>query len=239
MLAVAALLPDRVAAAAALCSVAPFDAEGLDFTAGMGEQNVVSMAAAQADEATHRANHELELANVLNATPEQLVEAWTTLLGPADREVLTGSLAEGILAEIRAGIVPSSDGWFDDDRCFVRPWGFDVASIRIPVLVWQGEQDRFVPFAHGEWLAAHIPGAEARLEGGSTATSRSSSAACRRCTRGCSSVSPRTTEGPSRGPQSLYGSTTSRPAIATPSGRSVCFTRIESPCAASTSGRRL
>ena len=31
----------------------------------------------------------------------------------------------------------------------------------------------------------------------------------------------------SRGPQSLYGSCTSRPAIATPSGRSVCFTRIE------------
>src|SRR5438034_6608046 len=48
-----------------------------------------------------------------------------------------------------------------------------------------------------------------------------------------------TTKGRSRGPQSLYGSTTSRPAIATPSGRSVCFTRIESPCAASTSGKRL
>src|SRR5215213_5719729 len=42
-----------------------------------------------------------------------------------------------------------------------------------------------------------------------------------------------------RGPQSLYGSCTSRPAIATPSGRSVCFTRTVSPCAASTSGRRL
>ncbi len=39
--------------------------------------------------------------------------------------------------------------------------------------------------------------------------------------------------------QSLYGSYTSRPAIATPSGRSVCLTRIEPACAASTSGRRL
>src|SRR5581483_3132479 len=35
-LATAALLPDRVAAAASLASVAPFDAEGLDFLAGMG-----------------------------------------------------------------------------------------------------------------------------------------------------------------------------------------------------------
>ena len=39
--------------------------------------------------------------------------------------------------------------------------------------------------------------------------------------------------------QSLYGSKMSRPAIATPSGRSVCLTRIEPACAARTSGSRL
>lgn len=55
--------------------------------------------------------------------------------------MLSGALAEFTLARIAAGIDPSSDGWFDDDLCFVRPWGFDVASIRVPVLVWHGEQD--------------------------------------------------------------------------------------------------
>jgi len=33
----------------------------------------------------------------------------------------------------------------------------------VPVLVVHGLEDRFVPFGHGEWPAAHIPGAQSRL----------------------------------------------------------------------------
>jgi pimeloyl-ACP methyl ester carboxylesterase len=40
------------------------------------------------------------------------------------------------------------------------PWGFELESIRVPVQVWHGREDRFVPFPHGQWLAAHVPGAE-------------------------------------------------------------------------------
>jgi len=162
-LATAALLPERVAAAASLASIAPFDAAGLDFTAGMGEINVQSYEAMSAGEEAHRAQHERELAGLLETTPDRLVEVWATVLGPADSEVLTGDLAEFVLDNARAGIVPDSGGWLDDDLVFVEPWGFDPASIRVPVLLRHGEQDRFVPFGHGLWLAARIPGAEARL----------------------------------------------------------------------------
>lgn len=88
---------------------------------------------------------------------------WQTLLGPSDREVVTGVLAAFLLDHMRAGIGPNGDGWIDDDRAFVTPWGFDLASIRVPVQLWQGEQDQFVPHGHGVWLAEHIPGIDARL----------------------------------------------------------------------------
>ncbi len=122
VLGTAALLPDRVAAAASLASIAPVDAEGLDYTAGMGELNVEGFNAIRAGEEQHRVQHEREREGVRGATPEQLLEAWSSILGPADREVLTERLVEFALESIAAGIEPSSDGWFDDDLVFVEPW---------------------------------------------------------------------------------------------------------------------
>jgi len=162
-LAAAALLPERVAAAASLASVAPYGADGLDWLAGMGELNVEEFGVIFEGEEAQRASMEKQREGLLSARPEELVEQWQTLLGPADREVATGEFAAELLDHMRAGIEAGGDGWLDDDLVFVKPWGFDVAAIRVPVLVWHGEQDKFVPFEHGVWLSEHIPGVDARL----------------------------------------------------------------------------
>src|SRR5205823_7134433 len=120
-LAAAALMPDRVIAAAALASCAPYDAEGLDFLEGMGEQNVEEFGVIFEGKDAHRASIEKQRQELLSATPEQLVELWQTLLGPSDREVATGKLAAFLLDHMRAGIDPSGEGWIDDDLAFVAP----------------------------------------------------------------------------------------------------------------------
>jgi pimeloyl-ACP methyl ester carboxylesterase len=163
-LALAALLPERCAAAAALAPLAPYDAEGLDWFAGMDEQSVEEFGAALAGEEQLRVLLERDRAELMRITPDELVEVWRTLLGLADVEVITnGQVAAAVLDAIRDGLGQSIDGWLDDDIAFVRPWGFELDSIRVPVLHWQGEQDRFVPFGHGVWLSEHIPGVESHL----------------------------------------------------------------------------
>lgn len=164
VLACAALLPDLVAAAASLASLAPYGAEGLDYFADMGEENVEDARLFFKDEAAARAKTDAYREEMLAATAADVANTVKTLLTPTDAAVLTGEMAEFLVYSAREGLELSSEGWWEDN-CLLQPWGFSLADISIPVLVMHGREDRFVPFAHGEWLARHIPGAEARLLG--------------------------------------------------------------------------
>lgn len=159
----AALLPDLVPAVAVLASVAPWGADGLDYFDGMGEMNVDDTRLQLEDPVAARAKCEADREEMLTLEPEPLAEYLRTLLSPADAAVLTGELAQFLVDSTRAGLAPGSDGWWDDSEAFVKPWGFDLAAISTPVLLYHGRQDKFVPFGHGEWLARHIPGVEAKL----------------------------------------------------------------------------
>jgi pimeloyl-ACP methyl ester carboxylesterase len=162
-LACAALVPDRVTAAATLASVGPVDADGLDFMAGMGEDNVTEFQLAVNDHDGLRPLLEKWSAEMLAAEPQQIYDMIQSIISEVDKEALSGDFAEFLYTCDVIGQRHGIDGWYDDDLAFARPWGFDLGSIQAPVLLWQGRQDLMVPFAHGEWLAEHIPGVEARL----------------------------------------------------------------------------
>jgi pimeloyl-ACP methyl ester carboxylesterase len=72
-------------------------------------------------------------------------------------------MAEFLTSSAHEGLAPGSQGMWDDACACVRPWGFEPADVSVPLLVLHGRQDTEVPFGHGQWLATHIPGAEARL----------------------------------------------------------------------------
>jgi pimeloyl-ACP methyl ester carboxylesterase len=164
-LACAALLPGRCRAAATIAGVAPRQADGLDWLAGMGEENLAEFAAARAGEAKLTEFLTVAAAELRGITAEQVAAGLGDLVGDADKAVITGEFASYLAASFRAALASGIDGWRDDDLAFDQDWGFPLAA-DVPVAIWQGDQDRMVPFAHGDWLAAHVGGATPHLIAG-------------------------------------------------------------------------
>jgi len=165
-LACAALLPGRCLAAASVAGVAPYDADGLDFMAGMGPENVeeFTLTVRGADALTPFL--EKEAAVLGEVTGGQIVESMGGLISGADAAVLTGEYADGLAEALRGAVRTGIAGWRDDDLAFAADWGFGLDALAGRAAIWQGDQDNMVPFAHGQWLAARIPDASVHLEPG-------------------------------------------------------------------------
>ena len=129
----------------------------------MGEENLEEFAAAQAGEEQLLAYLEQHGTALASASGAEIHAALGDLLSDVDRAALSGDFADYLAASTREGLAKGLWGWFDDDIAFFKDWGFELEAIATPVTIWQGRQDRFVPFAHGEWLAAHVAGARAEL----------------------------------------------------------------------------
>lgn len=164
-LAAAALLPERVRAAATIASSAPYGAEGLDWMEGLGKGNVDEHEQLLKGDEALRGYIEAELEELRQVTTrERLLEVLDKHLCEADRAMLGTEFGASVLANwIRIGAQGSVWGWLDDDKAHVAEWGFDLARMTPPVTVWQGGEDRIVPPTHGEWLARHLPNAKLRF----------------------------------------------------------------------------
>jgi pimeloyl-ACP methyl ester carboxylesterase len=156
-------LGDRVVAVASLAGVAPWEAEGLDWLDGMGQDNLDEFGATLEGEDVLRSYLAEQRAQMLASDPQAIGETLDSLLCPPDRACLTGELAEFLHEQIHVGLSGGVEGWLEDDFAFLEPWGFELEDIDVPVQVWHGTQDQFVPVAHGHWLAERIPDAEAHI----------------------------------------------------------------------------
>ncbi len=164
-LACAALLPGRCLAAATMAGVAPYRAEGLDWLAGMGAENVEEFGATLAGEGALTSYLEPAAREMAAMTAADVTAGLGDLVSAADQAAVTGEFAEYLAASFRAAVAGGVAGWRDDDLAFAADWGFTMADVGAgaPITVWQGDQDMMVPYLHGQWLAAHIPGARAHL----------------------------------------------------------------------------
>ncbi|GIH96771.1 alpha/beta hydrolase [Planobispora siamensis] len=174
-LAIAALLPDQVSACASVVGLAPYDAPGLDWYAGMSAGNVAEFRAAARGEQDYRVLVERLAAEALagvEAGGLQVADAYQ--LPEADRRALARRHHEdGYLQRMRLTYRDGVDGWVDDCIALTRPWGFEVSTLTTPTSVWYGTADVLVSRDHHEYLLATISGARRReLRGGHVLSDR-------------------------------------------------------------------
>ena len=163
VLACAALLPDRVVRATCAVGVAPLGSPGLDedaWLAGMDPENVKEFRWAQAGEDVLTPELEAEQKRVeerVSVDPSSYLDDFE--LCDSDRAEMARPEAMQVIREVTFEEAANGvGGWVDDDLAFVKPWGFDVATVAVPVLIKYGLTDVLVPPAHGDWLAANVPG---------------------------------------------------------------------------------
>lgn len=163
-LACAALLPDRVTRVAGLVSLAPPDADEIDWFDDMTEANVREYHTADEDESKLIESLRLQ-ADRARRNPAGMVDLLRQQMTRPDQRVVHDSAIRELLAETYAEALRVGPyGWIDDVLALRRAWGFDLTAIRQPTLLWHGDQDNFAPAAHTRWLADRIPHAELMVQ---------------------------------------------------------------------------
>ena len=162
-LACAALLADRVERVACQSSLAPLGPEGLtrdEWVGGMGDEIAAELVWAEAGEEVLTA----EMTQAQRRMEQRLATDPGAILGDAANDTDVGFLERPETIKAFRRIIPEQaingvGGSVDDTLAFVNRWGFDLLSIRVPVLVTYGDDDTSLPVAHGRFLARAVPGA--------------------------------------------------------------------------------
>lgn len=158
-LACAAFLPDRVSRAAVLVSLAPREADGLDWFGGMADSNVDAYAGpnGRLDRVIARL---AETADTVREDPATLIAMLHGEMTDHDRRVVADAGIRRVLMRAYAEALRESPyGWIDDVSALRTEWGFDPSAVSVPVLLWHGERDVFSPVSHSRWLGERIPDA--------------------------------------------------------------------------------
>lgn len=159
----AARLSESCLAAATIASIAPVDAPGLDWVAGMVPESVAELAAAAQGAGAYEAHLARLFAPFLDADAATVSASLLAAVDPIDRPMVTADYADYLAACFRRSAIQGVRGARDDGLAVLSRWGFGVDEVTAPVAVWHGGRDATVPYAHGAWLATHVPGAHGHL----------------------------------------------------------------------------
>lgn len=160
-LACAHLIPERLEQVAIVSGLGSVEIPGALAAMNFFNRKMLKLAVA----APFLANNLVRrLARALHRHPEALIRWLITVSPPADKVLLRDSTVRKILREsFREALRGSGDGVAHELQLISRPWGFDPAEIQVPVHLWHGTADDYVPICMGEHHAKVIPHCDAHF----------------------------------------------------------------------------
>ncbi|WP_170285986.1 alpha/beta fold hydrolase [Nocardioides rubriscoriae] len=147
-LACAALLPDRVVRVESRSGPAPVGPGGLqrrDWVADLPDGEAMLQWVAES---------EIRVVRERQAQQDELVDTLGQDLGSLDPRV-----AERFREIVREQALQGVSGAVDDTFALTRPWGFNLSTVDVPVLLTHRTADAAAPPSHTRWLAARLRGA--------------------------------------------------------------------------------
>ncbi|MDO8645144.1 MAG: alpha/beta hydrolase [Candidatus Planktophila sp.] len=150
------LAGNRCKAMLIVAGIAPFDDPNFDFAAGMAEggrefwnlplTSMEDFELSVSKMATEWSSYNFnQFKEVLNVDPED----------PISDESILSFQVRG-----QYSFIQGAHGLRDDRLAFLKPWGFSLEEISLPVQLWAGTKDVNVPPAHADYLKRKIPNSE-------------------------------------------------------------------------------
>jgi pimeloyl-ACP methyl ester carboxylesterase len=156
-------LGSRVVAVGLVSAVGPYvDEPALLRHLRRDGRELVELALRDRDAAGAEARAQCEReARMLAQDPDGFLNTWPAGTPRSDREVMADpAIRARFVASLRETAARGPEGLFYDTLLhYVMPWGFSPADVRVPVFIWHGGLDPFVPVEAARLLARRIPGA--------------------------------------------------------------------------------
>jgi pimeloyl-ACP methyl ester carboxylesterase len=155
-------IPDRLTGVALISSFAPYDRPGS--TADMARFNKVALGVARRAPWWLARRFMSIQGKAITNKPEETAKRMLSSLPDVDREVLEQSaVLDVLLPAMTEAYRNGADGPAWEGRILVRPWGFDVSEIGVPVEIWHGDADVNNPLSSAVYLRDAIPGSRANI----------------------------------------------------------------------------
>ena len=139
-----------------IASVSPYDAKDFDWfqdqTAEMVEEAKVSAKSLE-DSLAFKEGYYTDLRDM---TAEQLLVEYEKRSGFKTFEAAYREFSKDLCFSMHDALRDGALGYAEDEFAFLRNWGFECKEIQVPVVIWQGLDDKSVSPHMAKWLNANI-----------------------------------------------------------------------------------